>query len=96
DGRSHAVIIVYHDRRIPGLITQTDLLAPAARMHMADTTPRCSGVEPASVGQAGTIGREEIEVIAPAVWKRSETTRWTHGAVSSGRYVDAAFPSPAD
>lgn len=43
-GRSHAVIIIHHDRRIPGLITQTDLLAPAARVHMADTTPRYSGL----------------------------------------------------
>ncbi|WP_036263606.1 CBS domain-containing protein, partial [Mesorhizobium sp. WSM2561] len=38
DGRSHAVVIVDAERRILGLITQTDLLAAAARVHMADTT----------------------------------------------------------
>ncbi|MER8461197.1 HPP family protein [Mesorhizobium sp. M1300] len=38
DGRSHAVVIVDAERRIIGLITQTDLLAAAARVHMADTT----------------------------------------------------------
>jgi CBS domain-containing membrane protein len=32
DGRSHAVIVVDEDRRILGLITQTDLLAAAARL----------------------------------------------------------------
>ncbi|MER8417826.1 hypothetical protein [Mesorhizobium sp. M1329] len=36
--RSHAVVIVDAERRIIGLITQTDLLAAAARVHMADTT----------------------------------------------------------
>lgn len=93
DGRGHAVIIVDHDRRIPCLITQTDLMAPAARVHMADTTPRRSGVEPATRAD-GNHRAKEIEVIAPAVWKRSETTGWMHGAVSPGHYVDAAFPSP--
>ncbi|MER8441560.1 CBS domain-containing protein, partial [Mesorhizobium sp. M1393] len=38
DGRRHAVVIVDAERRIIGLITQTDLLAAAARVHMADTT----------------------------------------------------------
>ncbi|WP_036264295.1 CBS domain-containing protein, partial [Mesorhizobium sp. WSM2561] len=38
DGRSHAVVIVDAERRILGLITQADLLAAAARVHMADTT----------------------------------------------------------
>jgi CBS domain-containing membrane protein len=32
DGRSHAVVIVDGERRILGLITQTDLLAAAARV----------------------------------------------------------------
>ena len=32
DGRTHAVVIVDSDRRIEGLITQTDLLAATARM----------------------------------------------------------------
>jgi CBS domain-containing membrane protein len=36
DGRSHAVVIVDGERRILGLITQTDLLAAAARVQ-ADT-----------------------------------------------------------
>ena len=36
DGRSHAVIIVDDDRRILGLITQTDLLAATARLQVAD------------------------------------------------------------
>ena len=34
DGRSHAVVIVDGERRILGLITQTDLLAAAARVQM--------------------------------------------------------------
>ncbi|WP_292327050.1 CBS domain-containing protein, partial [Mesorhizobium sp.] len=37
DGRSHAVVIVDAERRILGLITQTDLLAAAARVRGADT-----------------------------------------------------------
>ncbi|MDF2388866.1 CBS domain-containing protein, partial [Nostoc ellipsosporum NOK] len=36
DGRSHAVVIVDSERRVLGLITQTDLLAAAARVHAAD------------------------------------------------------------
>ncbi|MEI9411400.1 HPP family protein [Mesorhizobium salmacidum] len=36
DGRSHAVVIVDGERRILGLITQTDLLAAAARVQTAD------------------------------------------------------------
>lgn len=36
DGRSHAVVIVDGERRILGLITQTDLLAAAARVQAAD------------------------------------------------------------
>ncbi|TPK70041.1 HPP family protein [Mesorhizobium sp. B2-4-18] len=36
DGRSHAVVIVDGERHILGLITQTDLLAVAARMQRAD------------------------------------------------------------
>lgn len=36
DGRSHAVVIVDAERRILGLITQTDLLAAAARLQAAD------------------------------------------------------------
>jgi len=36
DGRSHAVVIVDADRHILGLITQTDLLAAAARVQAAD------------------------------------------------------------
>ena len=36
DGRSHAVIIVDDDKRILGLITQTDLLAATARLRVAD------------------------------------------------------------
>ncbi|MBZ9694516.1 MULTISPECIES: HPP family protein [unclassified Mesorhizobium] len=36
DGRSHAVVIVDGERRILGLITQTDLLAVAARVQRAD------------------------------------------------------------
>ncbi|TPK66686.1 HPP family protein [Mesorhizobium sp. B2-4-19] len=36
DGRSHAVVIVDDERRILGLITQTDLLAAAARVQAAD------------------------------------------------------------
>jgi CBS domain-containing membrane protein len=36
DGRSHAVIIVDDDKRILGLITQTDLLAATARLQAAD------------------------------------------------------------
>ncbi|UCI06206.1 HPP family protein [Mesorhizobium sp. B1-1-8] len=39
DGRSHAVVIVDAERRILGLITQTDLLAAAARMPAADKAP---------------------------------------------------------
>ncbi|TIN30411.1 MAG: CBS domain-containing protein, partial [Mesorhizobium sp.] len=35
DGRSHAVIIVDDDKRILGLITQTDLLAATARLQAA-------------------------------------------------------------
>ncbi len=35
DGRSHAVIMVDGERRIEGLITQTDLLAAAARLSIA-------------------------------------------------------------
>ncbi|ANN60918.1 hypothetical protein EFV37_33060 [Mesorhizobium loti] len=37
DGRSHAVVIVGAERRILGLITQTDLLAAAGRLQTADT-----------------------------------------------------------
>ncbi|TIM26169.1 MAG: HPP family protein, partial [Mesorhizobium sp.] len=37
DGRSHAVVIVDAERHILGLITQTDLLAAAARMQTAGT-----------------------------------------------------------
>ncbi|OWK19685.1 hypothetical protein AJ88_38675 [Mesorhizobium amorphae CCBAU 01583] len=36
DGRSHAVVIVDGERHIRGLITQTDLLAAAARVQTAD------------------------------------------------------------
>ncbi|TPJ41814.1 HPP family protein [Mesorhizobium sp. B2-5-13] len=36
DGRSHAVVIVDGERRILGLITQTDLLAAVARVQTAD------------------------------------------------------------
>ncbi|PBC23429.1 MULTISPECIES: HPP family protein [unclassified Mesorhizobium] len=36
DGRSHAVVIVDGERRILGLITQTDLLTAAARVQAAD------------------------------------------------------------
>ncbi|PTE07409.1 HPP family protein [Mesorhizobium helmanticense] len=36
DGRSHAVVIVDDDRRILGLITQTDLLAATARAQVAN------------------------------------------------------------
>ncbi|WP_095086173.1 HPP family protein [Mesorhizobium sophorae] len=36
DGRSHAVIVVDDDKRILGLITQTDLLAATARLQAAD------------------------------------------------------------
>ncbi len=36
DGRSHAAIIVDDDRRILGLITQTDLLAATAPARAAD------------------------------------------------------------
>ncbi|OBQ58474.1 HPP family protein [Mesorhizobium erdmanii] len=36
DGRSHAVVIVDGERRILGLITQTDLLAATARVQAAD------------------------------------------------------------
>ncbi|PZV33455.1 HPP family protein [Mesorhizobium kowhaii] len=36
DGRSHSVIIVDDDKRILGLITQTDLLAATARLQVAD------------------------------------------------------------
>ncbi|MCZ8543382.1 HPP family protein [Mesorhizobium qingshengii] len=36
DGRSHAVIVVDDDKRILGLITQTDLLAATARLRAAD------------------------------------------------------------
>nr|WP_246800855.1 CBS domain-containing protein [Mesorhizobium amorphae] len=36
DGRSHAVVIVDGERHILGLITQTDLLAAAARVQTAD------------------------------------------------------------
>ncbi|RWF41505.1 MAG: CBS domain-containing protein, partial [Mesorhizobium sp.] len=36
DGRSHAAVIVDGERRILGLITQTDLLAAAARVQTAD------------------------------------------------------------
>ncbi|MBM2715170.1 HPP family protein [Mesorhizobium caraganae] len=36
DGRSHAVVIIDSERRILGLITQTDLLAAAARIQTAD------------------------------------------------------------
>jgi CBS domain-containing membrane protein len=39
DGRSHAVVIIDSERRILGLITQTDLLAAAARVQMADKGP---------------------------------------------------------
>jgi CBS domain-containing membrane protein len=39
DGRSHAVVIVDAERRILGLITQTDLLAAAARVQQADKAP---------------------------------------------------------
>ncbi|WP_296745969.1 HPP family protein [Mesorhizobium sp.] len=39
DGRSHAVVIVDAARRILGLITQTDLLAAAARAQAADKSP---------------------------------------------------------
>ncbi|RWC38383.1 MAG: HPP family protein [Mesorhizobium sp.] len=39
DGRSHAVVIVDAERRILGLITQTDLLAAAARGEVADKSP---------------------------------------------------------
>ncbi|WP_274427433.1 CBS domain-containing protein [Chelativorans sp. YIM 93263] len=38
DGRSHAVVMVNAEQRILGLITQTDLLAAAARVLTADTT----------------------------------------------------------
>ncbi|ETA72390.1 MULTISPECIES: HPP family protein [Mesorhizobium] len=38
DGRSHAVVIVDGERRILGLITQTDLLAAAPRAQATDTT----------------------------------------------------------
>ncbi|MGX5804994.1 HPP family protein [Bradyrhizobium sp. Arg314] len=38
DGRSHAVVIVDGDRHILGLITQTDLLAAAARVRPTDGT----------------------------------------------------------
>jgi CBS domain-containing membrane protein len=36
DGHSHAVVIVDGERRILGLITQTDLLAAAARVQGTD------------------------------------------------------------
>jgi CBS domain-containing membrane protein len=36
DGRSHAVVIVDNDKRILGLITQTDLPAATARAQTAD------------------------------------------------------------
>ncbi|TPJ75981.1 HPP family protein [Mesorhizobium sp. B2-6-2] len=39
DGRSHAVVIVDAERRILGLITQTDLLAAAARLQQTDKAP---------------------------------------------------------
>lgn len=39
DGRSHAVVIVDAERNILGLITQTDLLAAAARAQAADKSP---------------------------------------------------------
>jgi len=39
DGRSHAVVIVDAGRHIRGLITQTDLLAAAARAQAADRPP---------------------------------------------------------
>ncbi|AZO30799.1 MULTISPECIES: HPP family protein [unclassified Mesorhizobium] len=39
DGRSHAVVIVDAGRHILGLITQTDLLAAAARVQTADRPP---------------------------------------------------------
>ncbi|TGT71081.1 HPP family protein [bacterium M00.F.Ca.ET.159.01.1.1] len=38
DGRSHAVVIVDGERYILGLITQTDLLAAAARLHPTEGT----------------------------------------------------------
>jgi CBS domain-containing membrane protein len=39
DGRSHAVVIVDGKQRILGLITQTDLLAAAARVQAIDGGP---------------------------------------------------------
>ncbi|RWB15439.1 MAG: CBS domain-containing protein, partial [Mesorhizobium sp.] len=39
DGRSHAVVIVDAEQRILGLITQTDLLAAAARLQTAYEPP---------------------------------------------------------
>jgi CBS domain-containing membrane protein len=39
DGRSHAVVIIDGERRILGLITQTDMLAAAARVLAADNAP---------------------------------------------------------
>ncbi|TIO12692.1 MAG: CBS domain-containing protein, partial [Mesorhizobium sp.] len=39
DGRSHAAVIVDAGRHILGLITQTDLLAAAARAQAADRPP---------------------------------------------------------
>ncbi len=39
DGRSHAVVIIDGERRILGLITQTDLLAAAARVQAAAKPP---------------------------------------------------------
>ncbi|TGU70398.1 CBS domain-containing protein, partial [Mesorhizobium sp. M1C.F.Ca.ET.144.01.1.1] len=38
DGRSHAVVIVDGERHILGLITQTDLLAAAARVRPTEGT----------------------------------------------------------
>ncbi|MER9223997.1 CBS domain-containing protein, partial [Mesorhizobium sp. M0644] len=58
DGRSHAAVIVDAERRIIGLITQTDLLAAAARVHMADTT--LAAAQNSSAAQSGNpMGRRD-------------------------------------
>jgi CBS domain-containing membrane protein len=40
DGRAHAVVVVDHDRRVLGIITQTDLLATLTRLLSAQASAR--------------------------------------------------------
>ncbi|TIX69817.1 MAG: CBS domain-containing protein, partial [Mesorhizobium sp.] len=55
DGRSHAVVIVDAERRILGLITQTDLLAAAAPANGRRAAAQSSSIAAIRISQVRTL-----------------------------------------